>query len=100
MGDGVGWHPPSCEGQRGLAWRRRTGAMQGVTSQNPSYAQFERRVTGAGRKYGWAPVQHGRPHAAKAGVLGYPRGYDSYRAPVTRCEAAASAAHETHEVGF
>jgi hypothetical protein len=35
MGDTLGWRPPSCEGQRGLAWRRRTGAMQGV-----NFAEF------------------------------------------------------------
>src|SRR5215208_1522121 len=31
----LGWRPPSCEGQRSIAWWRRTGAMQGV-----NFAEF------------------------------------------------------------
>jgi hypothetical protein len=30
MGDSLGWRPPLCEGQRGLALRHRTGAMRDV----------------------------------------------------------------------
>ena len=30
MGDSLGWRPPLCEGQRGLALQHRTGAMRDV----------------------------------------------------------------------